>query len=77
MASMGKHYQAKGSRAECVEDTETASPAQLISKLVFVFLGVTGRKRPGDILYSGDQFDAGEEVDRIALAELFMEELPF
>lgn len=71
MASLGHHYRAKGSRAQCVEDTETLAPVKVISDLVFASLGVSGRMRPGDMLYSGDQFDAGAEVDRITLSRSF------
>jgi hypothetical protein len=71
MASMGLPYRAKGSRASCVEDTETAAPVKLIAGLVFTFLGVSRRMRPGDLLYPGDQFEPGPEVNRIALAEQF------
>lgn len=77
MASMGHHYRAKGSRAECVQDTETAAPAKAISNVVFAFLGVSNRKRPGDLLYAGDQLDAGVEVDRTRLSNSFKMKLKF
>ncbi|KAG1724834.1 hypothetical protein EDD22DRAFT_961751 [Suillus occidentalis] len=75
MASKGRHYRAQGSNSSCVQDTETARPSADICDVVFEFFGVTGRVRPGDILFVGNQLDAGDIVDRVGLVELFKKRL--
>lgn len=75
MATKGQHYRAKGSSAQSAEDTETAIPTGDIVDSVYQYLGVAKRLRAGDILYPGDQYDTGCEVDRVALLALFKETL--
>jgi hypothetical protein len=75
MATKGRHYRAQGSSARCLRDTETAQPSADIADVVFEFLGVVGRIRPGDILFVGDQLDAGDVIDRIGLVTLFKKRL--
>ncbi|KAG1790108.1 uncharacterized protein HD556DRAFT_1446460 [Suillus plorans] len=71
MATKRLHYRAQGGSNECVEETETAKPCADIADIAFKFLGVSNRKRPGDILYKGDQFDPGQVIDRVALLTQF------
>ncbi|KAG1825323.1 hypothetical protein DFJ58DRAFT_738539 [Suillus subalutaceus] len=75
MATKGQHYRAKGSSAQSAEDTETAMPTGDIADVVYQYLGVSKRLRAGDILYPGDQYDTGCEIDRVALLALFKETL--
>jgi hypothetical protein len=73
MATKGKHYRAKGSSGESSQDTETAGPTADLADAIYQYLGVTQRKRAGDILYPGDQYDTGCEINRVALNRAFEE----
>jgi hypothetical protein len=75
MASKGRQYRAQGSNPSSVENTETATPSADICDVVFEFFGATGRVRPGDILFVGNQLDSGDIVDRVSLVALFKERL--
>ncbi|KAG1784503.1 uncharacterized protein HD556DRAFT_1451702 [Suillus plorans] len=75
MACQGRQYRAAGSNATSVEDTETAAPCFDIVQIVYQYLGITKRKRAGDILYIGDQLHPGIAVDRVELLRLFKDNL--
>lgn len=71
MATKRLHYRAQGTKDQCVEETETAIPCADIADIVLKFVGVSKRKRPGDILYQGDQFAPGDVINRVALLTQF------
>ncbi|KAG2045851.1 hypothetical protein BDR06DRAFT_1015241 [Suillus hirtellus] len=75
MACQGRQYRAAGSNAKSVEDTETAAPCFDIVQIVYQFLGITKRKRAGDMLYTGDQLHPGIVVDRVELLRAFKDNL--
>ncbi|KAG1886468.1 hypothetical protein F4604DRAFT_1917266 [Suillus subluteus] len=75
MATKGLDYRANDSRARSAADSETADPTRDIADIVYQYLGVSKRKRTGDVLYHGDQFVPGRQIDRVALLTLFKEHL--
>ncbi|KAG1895711.1 uncharacterized protein F5891DRAFT_984014 [Suillus fuscotomentosus] len=72
---VGRQYRAAGSNAKSVEDTETVAPCFDIIQIVYQFLGITKRKRAGDVLYTGDQLYPGILVDHVELLRAFKDNL--
>ncbi|KAG1817588.1 uncharacterized protein BJ212DRAFT_1299129 [Suillus subaureus] len=73
MATKGQQYCAKGSSAQCAEDTKTAPPTRDIADIIYQHFGITKQVHTGNILYTGDQFDPGSEIDHVELLLWFQQ----
>lgn len=68
-------YYAMAGSPSCIENTETAEPSAAIAEVISEYLGVVKRATAGDILYRGDQFHAGKQVDRNAFSKVLQKSL--